>query len=104
LVQKAAAATFTMKWAWFWVAVLLAPHAWAQTPGAIPIPDDPNVRVLAQLANPPDGRIDYARVQTAIERAVNPAFNAVAFNAELDHWANIVHDRPALTDPDAKLV
>jgi regulator of sirC expression with transglutaminase-like and TPR domain len=104
LVQKAAAATFTMKWAWFWVAVLLAPHAWAQTPGAIPIPDDPNVRVLAQLANPPDGRIDYARVQTAIERAVNPAFNAVAFNAELDHWANIVQARVAKGAPPTQVM
>lgn len=57
------------------------------------MPDDPNVRALTQLTNPPDGRIDYARVQTAIERAVNPAFDAAAFNAELDHWAVIVRAR-----------
>lgn len=82
-----------MKWVWLCVVFFLAFDAWSQTPGAIPIPDDANVRVLAQLANPSDGRVDYAKVQTAIERAVNPAFNAGAFNAELNHWANVVRAR-----------
>lgn len=79
---------------WLSVSVfLLASGVWAQTPGAIPIPYDPNVRILAQFANPPDGRVDYAQVQTAIERAINPAFNVVAFNAELDRWASLVRAR-----------
>lgn len=66
--------------------------AWAQTPGVVPIPDDPNVRVLEQLANAPGG-VDYAKVQTAIEHAVNPAFDTTAFNAKLDRWANLVRAR-----------
>lgn len=82
-----------MKRVWFCAVFFLTFNAWAQTPGTIPIPDDANVRVLAQLASSPDGRVDYAKVQTAIERAVNPAFNAGAFNAELNHWANVVRAR-----------
>lgn len=72
----------------------VAPWALSQTPGALPIPEDPNVRVLEQLANAPDG-VDYAKVQAAIERAVNPAFDAVAFNAELDRLANLARARVA---------
>jgi Uncharacterized conserved protein len=71
----------------------ISPWSQAQTPGAVPIPNDPNVRILEQLANPADGRVDYAKVQTTIERAVNPTFDAAAFNAELDRWANMVRAR-----------
>src|SRR5579875_3885299 len=69
------------------------PQVWAQTPGTIPVPDDPNVRVLAHLADAPEGHVDYAQVQTAIEQAINPTFNAKAFNAELEHWTIIVRAR-----------
>ncbi|MEY2153019.1 transglutaminase family protein [Rhodanobacter sp. 115] len=71
----------------------ISPWSQAQTPGAVPIPNDPNVRILEQLANPADGRVDYAKVQTTIERAVNPTFDAAAFNAELDRWSNMVRAR-----------
>ena len=71
-------------------AFLLASEVWAQASNIVPIPDDPNVRILEQLADPPDGRIDYTKVQAAIERMVDPSFNEVAFNAELDHWASQV--------------
>lgn len=71
----------------------ISPWVWGQSLGPVPTPDNPNVRLLAQLANAPDGRVDYAKVQTAIERAINPAFDAKAFNAELDHWANLVRVR-----------
>lgn len=71
----------------------ISPLAWAQIPGAIAVPADPNLRIIEQLASPPDGHIDYALVQTAIERAANPAFDAKAFNAELDRWANLVRAR-----------
>lgn len=81
-----------MRWGCLIVFMAASPWAWAETPGTIPISNDPNTRVLEQLANTPDG-VDYAKVQTAIERAVNPAFDAVAFNAELDRWANMVRAR-----------
>lgn len=83
----------TMRWRWVIVFMAISPWAWAQSSGVLPIPDDPNVRLLAQLANAPDGRVDYAKVQTAIERAINPAFDAAAFDAELNRWADVVRAR-----------
>lgn len=77
-----------MRWVWVIASLVITPWAWAQAPGIVPIPDDPTVRVQEQLANAPGG-VDYAKVQTAIERAANPTFNAAAFNAELDHWADL---------------
>lgn len=65
------------RWAWATAFMAISPWAQAQTPGAVPLPNDPNVQVLEQLANAPDGRVDYAKVQIAIERALNPAFDAV---------------------------
>lgn len=74
--------------AWLIAALTITPWAWAQTPGVVPIPDDPALHALEQLANAPGG-VDYAKVQTAVERAANPDFDAAAFNAELDHWAEL---------------
>jgi regulator of sirC expression with transglutaminase-like and TPR domain len=68
----------------------LSSDVWAQTADALLLPDDPNVRILEQLANPSDGRVDYAKVEVAIEHMVNPSFDDAAFEAELNHWANIV--------------
>jgi len=84
-----------MRWGCVITFMALSPWTQAQTPGAVPIPNanDPNVQVLEQLANAPDGRVDYAKVQTAVERVVNPAFDTVAFNAELDRWANLARAR-----------
>ena len=81
------------RWGWVIAFMAISSRAWAQSAGAVPIPDDPNVRLLAQLANTPDGRVDYAKVQTAVERAINPAFDAAAFHAELDRWASLVRTR-----------
>lgn len=63
----------------------LSPGVWAQTSGALPLPGDPNVLILEQLANPSDGHIDYAKVETAIEHMVNPSFDDAAFQAELNY-------------------
>ncbi|KRE89300.1 hypothetical protein ASG87_02860 [Frateuria sp. Soil773] len=83
-----------MRWGWVVVFLAISPWTWAQQPpGAIEVPNDPIVRIIEQLADPADGRIDYAKVQTAIERAANPKFDAKAFNADLDHWANLVKAR-----------
>jgi len=71
----------------------LSPGVWAQTSGVLPLPDDPNVRILEQLANPSDGRVDYAKVEAAIEHMVNPSFDDAAFEAELNRWAAIVRAR-----------
>ncbi len=70
-----------------------SPGVWAQTSGALPLPDDPSVRILEQLANPSDGHVDYAKVEAAIEQMVNPSFDDAAFEAELNRWANIVRAR-----------
>lgn len=71
----------------------ISPWAQAHMPGSVAVRDDPNLAIIEQLANPPDGRIDYAKVQTAIERAANPKFDAKAFNATLDRWAAVVRAR-----------
>lgn len=71
----------------------LSPGVWAQTSGALPLPDDPNVRILEQLANSPDGHVDYANVEAAIEHMANPSFDDTAFEAELNRWASIVRAR-----------
>lgn len=92
-----------MRWWWVVCFMAISPWAWSQTPGAVSIPDDPNVHALEQLANAPDG-VDYAKVQTAIERAVNPAFDAAAFNAELDRWANLVRARVAKGAPPTEVM
>lgn len=81
------------RWGWVIAFLVISSRAWAQSAGFVPIPDDPNVRLLARLANPPNGRVDYAKIQTAIEHAINPAFDAAAFNAELDRWADLVRAR-----------
>lgn len=81
-----------MRWSLVVCFMAISPWSWAQMPGAIPIPDDPNVKALEQLADAPD-RVDYAKVQTAIERAVNSSFDASAFNAELDRLAILVRAR-----------
>lgn len=82
---------------WWTVGLLVWLLTWpvlgAQMPGAIAVHDDLNLHIIEQLANPPDGRVDYAQVQTAIERAANPKFDAKAFNTTLDHWANLVRAR-----------
>jgi regulator of sirC expression with transglutaminase-like and TPR domain len=57
------------------------------------LPDDPNVRILEQLANPSDGYVDYAKVEAAIEHMVASSFDDTAFEAELNHWASIVRAR-----------
>lgn len=72
----------------------------AQAVGPIGIPPDPNVQRLAQLANPPDGHVDYAQVQEAIERMANPSFDTAAFDAELNHWVTVIQKRlPAHAQP-----
>jgi regulator of sirC expression with transglutaminase-like and TPR domain len=78
-----------------WVACVmtLSPGVWAQTSGTLPLPDDPNVKILEQLANSSDGHVDYAKVEAAIEHMVNPSFDDAAFEAELNRWANIVRAR-----------
>ena len=73
------------RWAWVIASFAITPSAWAQTPGGVPIPDDPSVRAIEQLADAPAG-VDYAKVQTAVEPAANPSFDGAAFNAELEHW------------------
>ena len=78
---------------WMVCFMALSPSVWAQISGALPLPDDPNVRILGQLANLPDGHVDYAKVEAAIERMVNPSFDDSAFEAELNRWANIVRAR-----------
>lgn len=75
-----------------WVALaFMSISAWvfAQTTGPIRIPNDPNVHAIEALANAPGG-VDYAKVQTAVELAVNPKFDAAVFNAELNRWAALV--------------
>lgn len=91
---------------WGWVIAFMAISSWAraQSAGVVPIPDDPNVRLLTQLANPSDGRVDYAKVQTAVERAIDPAFDAAAFNAELDRWASLVRARLPKSAPPTEVM
>jgi regulator of sirC expression with transglutaminase-like and TPR domain len=71
----------------------LSPGVWAQTSGVLPLPDDPNVQILEQLANSADRHVDYAKVEAAIEHMVNPSFDNAAFEAELNRWACIVRAR-----------
>ena len=78
---------------WMACFMALSPGVWAQTSGALLLPDDPNVRILEQLANPSDGHVDYAKVEAAIEHMVNPSFDDAAFEAELNRWVNIVRAR-----------
>lgn len=82
---------------WWPIGLMVWLLAWpvlgAQMPSAIAVHDDTNLRLIEQLANPPDGRVDYAQVQTAIERAANPKFDAKTFNAMLNHWADLVRAR-----------
>ncbi|WP_162258293.1 transglutaminase family protein [Frateuria sp. Soil773] len=80
-----------------------SPWGWTQTPGTVPSPNDPNIQVLEQLANAQDG-VDYAKVQTAIERAVKSSFDATAFNAELDSWANLVRARVSKGAPPTEVM
>jgi hypothetical protein len=89
-----------------WVACVMAlsPGIWAQTSSALPLPDDPNVRILEQLANSSDGHVDYAKVEAAIEHMVNPSFDDAAFESELNHWANIVRARISEGAPPAQVM
>lgn len=82
-------------WSGIGLLAFLAVSPWAQAhlPGGIAVHDDPNLRIIEQLASPLDGQVDYAKVQTAIERAANPNFDAKAFNATLEHWASVVRAR-----------
>ncbi len=82
-----------MRWLGTLVCLAISPWAHAHLPGSIAVHDDPNLHIIEQLASSPDGRIDYAQVQTAIERAANPRFDAKAFNATLNHWAAVVRAR-----------
>lgn len=71
----------------------VSPWVQAHLPGGVAVRDDPNLHVIEQLASPPDGHVDYAKVETAIERAANPKFDSSAFNASLNHWAAVVRAR-----------
>jgi regulator of sirC expression with transglutaminase-like and TPR domain len=82
-----------MRWGCAIAFLAISSWTWAQQiPGTVPVPENPNIRMIEQLANAPEG-VDYAKVQTVIERAINPAFNTKAFNDELTHWADLVRAR-----------
>ena len=82
-----------MRWLGALAFLAISPWAQAYLPGGIAVHEDPNLHIIEQLANPLDGHVDYAQVQTAIELVANPKFDAKAFNATLDHWASLVRAR-----------
>lgn len=90
---------------WWGLAMLVwVSPVWAHVPGDIPIPDDPNVRVVEQLANPSGGRIDYAKVEMAIEAMADPSFNSAAFEAELNRWVAVIRARVPADAPPTQVM